>query len=218
MASPIQMLRDGILSENWSLVREAYSILSGEELPVLQPTEFGRATDGRPLNQDGNPSVPPADYFKLPEGHVPTFGSGVYQHSVPEPKPPEKTNPLEWSIDDFRTQPADKKPEIVEEDGVKKNFGRKEPLQKFAGNSFFDDMVFAHEEVKADIALAQTSKYIPPRPAVKYYKCRCRVCGREENVKQHFVVKRLANDDSEGSSYVCNHCQSTGVKSISGKY
>lgn len=196
--SPIALLRQGIIDGSWDSVCEAFSLLTGENLPAPKKKVSFRVT--KSMADDIMKSVK-----AVVEEHLPYALRGeakpVPQMPAPAPAPraqaPRAMAPNRRSLDagQFRTQNNSPR----KKDGDGRTYCRVLPYEPPTANEWNDDQSVAVEDIEIDRKLhARMEAPIPRRDASQPVQVECVKCNEIYLVPPAFAVS--------DASYVCDSC------------
>lgn len=215
MSSPIDLLRRGLQSSNWSLVSQSFKLLTGET--ILPPEgDFLSPSAKRfleKLSTDINEflagpvyvsAAPPIeDEEEDIDEPVPV---NVRRESKAEAQPQPPHRATDASLDKFHHTHG-KAADDVREDGKK----RAKPVPFEPGsyrNAFVDDGSLAKGDIAIDKKLTNGLEPSERRPEVKLVDATCSKCGKKEEIPAGLASRTVGDDDDgdSGFSYVCNKC------------
>ncbi len=213
MGSPLDVIKDGIKTGDWSRVCQGYNAMTGDN---LTPAAGGGGSWALAIHEIYDkcaalilePAPKKKVYVKA--GKPPKAKGFVDNIMPPEPRLDEcvvELPPVEDDHNKFHVQHS-RPGQQVREDGKKEAV--KLPFEPGLNNEFCDDGTLAVAEADLD------TNYLPKAPSarrapVKFVKVKCTRCGKEEEVNPNAAPRRLATEDDNGS-YICNSCVSRAIK------
>jgi hypothetical protein len=183
MATPLELIRDGIRSRKWQLVLRGYQRLTGEKL-VLPP----------------GPDAPPEPEVREADESA-------------EPTPPSRDEEIARRHRELRGDPRKFQVEATAPpDDPEHRRGRTVPATA-RPNQFRDDRTLAADDIALDKALSGNRRPVPrDRPAVEdpLVVTRCDRCGDTFESMQSELRARLDRDET--TSAICPGCVRKAIR------
>lgn len=215
MASPIELIRQGILQADWQAVCDGFEGMSGLRLPPPQASQDSEAakllgqiremvdryvTSGEPVvEQESNKEE---DAETEPQVATET-----------EEPPGDAESVRARELADRRRDPTDQfrvvhKGPSQEERSDGKKICKKQPFQKPTGNDFekLKPTIKDTKEAKVSKALSKVMEPHETRPAIVPVKVECDRCNKQYEVEPIFAPRKLERDDEKSAAYICDHC------------
>lgn len=198
MASPIQLLREGLETGNWKCVANAYFLLTGER--IVEPESD---------SDDGSLR----GFLQILKTQIEEQLDGVGEEIVDQdelfeekPKPKPKPKAQAERLPDFHIEHRGE----TQSDSDKGKQCRTLPLDTGPSvNRWKDNPKLAAKDRAESRKLSKKFTGKDYRDEYKPVKVTCSRCDRTEEVHPDVAPKRVDKDD-DTSSYVCNRCVKKG--------
>lgn len=183
--TPINKIKTGIESQNWDLICQAYTDLTGEEISVDLP-ETELSTSSVSLRDLIQKTI--KEELQLNQSSEREF---ISEESVDLDNPEELEN-IEKSSENFKTKP------------FKQRVPKHGPVQASKKiNAPFDKFVDPAEKKKNQVRANKTDKV--KRPPKKVTMVKCGVCGEKFDFNKEYPMGLL--ESKSDITKRCNKCQ-----------
>jgi hypothetical protein len=186
--SPITLLKEGIVEEDWDKVKLSYKTLTGEDLAVIIKSHVIDADEAYPVEEDEDEISDTAP--------LPSLLTDESEDVVNEEDYQDEVNEVDEAdeVEDIEAVRCRRIPFPVE----KRKNKFKDSLSVASKDLDFDKKVRTKESVTLH-------NQIVKRKPVQKVKVKCNKCNKEKIIEDPYSIPRFRKGGSN-NSFVCNSC------------